>query len=390
MPDHLNLSRRSLLASAAAGAIGVYPGLSAAAPTTSPAPTRAMPTFLQGREAAFQADPRKAMIDWFRQARYGLFLHYGLYSILGRGEWVMLRDKVPMAEYEKLKDRFTADRFNAEAICDLAIAAGMKYVNITARHHDGFCLFKTATTDYQVLNSPAKRDLVGELAAACRKKGLALFLYYSYGLDWHHPYFFPIEAGCKDARPAYAKPEPRYLWRKDEDFRIYIDYANTQMRELVTQYRPAGLWLDPEMCYFARPELFPVSQSYRMVRELDPACLLSFKQGATGEEDFAAPEHEPAGLDKSGELARKAWRANQGKPMEICSTMQDGGWGYVAEHDGKHKKAPEVLEMVRTAWAVPANLLLNTGPLPDGSILPEDERTLREVGAKLRADWSAK
>lgn len=156
------------------------------------APTAPVPPHLEGQADLFRRDPRTASLAWFREAKFGLFLQYGLYSILGRGEWVMLREKIPVAEYEKLKDRFTARRFDADFITDLACEAGMRYVNITARHHDSFCLFETAQNEYHAKASPARRDLIAELAEVCQKKKLGLFLYYSYALDWRHPYFYSI------------------------------------------------------------------------------------------------------------------------------------------------------------------------------------------------------
>ena len=134
-------------------------------------PPVAAPSYLAGHETLYAQDPKAAALEWFCQADFGLFLHYGLYSLLGRGEWVMLREAIPVAEYEQLKGRFTASRFDADCITDLALQAEMRYVNITTRHHDGFCLFETAQNDYHSMASPAKRDLVGELAAQCARKG---------------------------------------------------------------------------------------------------------------------------------------------------------------------------------------------------------------------------
>ena len=207
-------------------------------------------------EVPTTTDPRGAEIDWFREAGFGLFLHYGLYSLLGRGEWVQFSEQIPVAEYAKLKDRFTAAAFDANRITDLALAAGMTYLTFTARHHDSFCLFRTEETDFASVNSPAQRDLVAELAAACDRKGLGLFLYYSYAADWKHPYFYSREAGWECARPAYEYPELAYLFREDADFAWYIEFAHRQLRELLTQYGAlAGIWLDPIMGYYARPDL---------------------------------------------------------------------------------------------------------------------------------------
>lgn len=331
-------------------------------------------------------DPRAKTVEWFRTARFGLFIHYGLYSLLGRGEWVQHREAIPVAEYSKLKDQFQAARFDVDFITDLALEAGMKYINLTSKHHDGFCLFRTQQTDFNSVDSPAGRDLVGELVEACRKKGLGIFLYYSYAADWRHPYFYSREAGLPiwpGARPAYQAPQPEYKFQRDEDFRHYIRFAHAQIEELLTQYGPVtGIWFDPIMGYYARPDLFPIEQTYALVRKLQPGCLIAFKQGANGDEDFVAPERTPRAHPRGGEVGRRAWELNQGKPIEICDTMQERAWGYQA--GARHRTADEVMKMLEHAQQLGANLLLNTGPLPDGSIHPDDVATLKEVGRRLR------
>ncbi|MFQ6096956.1 MAG: alpha-L-fucosidase [Armatimonadota bacterium] len=344
------------------------------------------PAYLAEEESLFRRDPRAAAIQWFKEAGFGLFMHYGIYSILGRGEWVQLREAIPLAEYRRLKDRFTAERFDADFITDLAMDAGMRYVNITSRHHDSFCLFRTGQTDYSSVESPAKRDLVQELADACRSKRLGLFLYYSYALDWAHPWFPSRESGIRNARPDYAEPEPSYLWRKDEDTEKYIEFVHSQLGELLTQYGPiAGIWLDPIAPYYDRPDLFPVDETYALIRSLQPQCLISFKQGANGDEDFVAPEHEVAIHRIKNDVARRAWDMNRGKPAEICTTLQPRFWGHNREDDGKHRRPDDVMKMLSSAREQNANLLLNTGPLADGSIPREDVDTLREVGRRLRS-----
>ena len=269
----------------------------------------------------------------------------------------------------------------------------MKYITITSKHHEGFCLFETKQHNYHAKDSPAKRDLIAELADSCRNKGLGLFLYYSYAADWWHPYFHPPQVGCKFARPAYDKPEPRYKWKNDEDFKKYVDYVHAQLRELLTNYgQIAGIWFDPMMGFYARPDLFPMEETYKLIRSLQPQALICFKQGATGTEDFAAPERSAHSLHerikkefpKNAEVARKAWQANKSKHNEICDTLQPKGWGYIKEDDGRHKSPQSVMEMLANAAKQNSNLLLNTGPLPDGSIHPEDVKTLREVGRRIR------
>lgn len=137
-----------------------------------------VPAYLQDFEEHYKENPREANLRWFKEARFGMFIHYGLYRQLGKGEWVQLSDTIPLDEYAKLKDTFTASGFDADFIVQLAKKAGMKYITITSKHHDGFCLFRTKETDYKSVNSPAGRDLMAELAQACEKEGLGLFLYY--------------------------------------------------------------------------------------------------------------------------------------------------------------------------------------------------------------------
>jgi len=343
-----------------------------------------------------EAERRNTSLAWFQNARFGLFMHFGLYSQLGHGEWVMLKEKVPLDEYERLKTTFRPDRFDANQIAEMASGAGMRYITLTAKHHEGFCLFRTKQTRYNSTDAPARRDLVNELAEACSRKKLKLFLYYSMGVDWHHPYFCDPSAGWSFYRPAYAVKPTQYRWKNDADFKIYIDYAHAQLHELLTQYGPiGGIWFDPLMGYYARPDLFPLDKTYALIRGLQPECLISFKQGATGAEDFAAPERKAAGIqtydsiaperrEKARMVAGKAWTSNSTKPMEICDTLQPGAWGYDKRDDGKHRKASDVIAILKSAREQNANLLLNTGPLPDGSIHPEDLATLREVGSTWR------
>ncbi len=160
-----------------------------------------VPSYLADHAEAYRDNPRQANLQWFQEAKYGMFIHYGLYSQLEKGEWVQLRDTIPVAEYAKLKKTFTAEHFDAEMITDLAIRAGMKYITITSKHHDGFCLFETKATDFNVMNSPCGRDLIGELYAACEKKGLGLFSIIPMVLTGNTPTFIP-------GKPAGTMPGP--------------------------------------------------------------------------------------------------------------------------------------------------------------------------------------
>ena len=328
------------------------------------------PSYLRDYQELYAQNPRAAAVEWFRNARFGLFIHYGLYSLLGRHEWVQLREKIPVAKYAELKQEFTASHFNADAFTDLALSAQMKYINITTRHHDSFCLFRTKYTDFNSVNSPAKRDLVGELAASCRKKGLGLFLYYSHGRDWKHPHAPNNDEWGGQARPKYDPPEPSYVSGKEHDLQKYVDFMTGQITELLTQYGPvAGIWLDGIGVTQSGPTAqFHVQELYDRIHRLQPQVLVSYKQGLTGTEDFLTPEHKS--------IANPA-----GRPMEVNTTLQVNGWGYVK--GAKHIGAEEVWQKLRDAAAAKANLLINTGPQGDGAIAPEDVTTLRSIGERI-------
>ena len=387
-PQDILLTRRQVLAGAAATAVAIgLPGRARAAAAAGP------PKYLSDYATPYASNPRQAALEWFADARFGLFMHYGISSLLGKGEWVQYRQAIPLAEYEPLKEQFTAEKFDADFITDMALEAGMKYVNLTARHHDSFCLFESKLSKYSSVESPARRDLIGELAEQCHAKGLGVFFYYSYALDWWHPYFYP-RSYFPIGRPDYKQPEPRYKFEKDEDFQHYIDFVHGQIRELLTNYGPvAGMWFDPIMGYYAHPELFPIDQTYQLVRSLQPQALISFKQGANGDEDFAAPERSGHSLadsvrkrcgEENAKIAARAWELNKDKHNEICDTMQPSAWGYNKQNDKQHLTAEQVLERLQSANRNRCNLLMNTGPLPDGSIHPADVKSLGEVGKLLR------
>jgi alpha-L-fucosidase len=345
-----------------------------------------IPSYLKDYKKEYKTSPREANLKWFKNAKYGMFIHYGLYSNLEKGEWVMLRDTIPVSEYGKLKDMFTADKFNSDEITDIAIQAGMKYITITSKHHDGFCLFETKATDFNSLNSPAKRDLIRELYDACEQKELGLFLYYSYAADWHHPYFYSRDNGWINARPAYPEPQPEYKFEKDEDFKIYVEYVHDQLKEILTQYpNIAGIWFDPIMGFYSRPDLFPVDSTYALIRRLSPHALISFKQGANGDEDFVAPERSgSAKVGQQFEVAKAVYDKNIDKPREICNTLQPNAWGYNKINDGKHKTAEDVINLINEAEKSNSNLLLNVGPKGDGSFPEEDIKALTGAGIILK------
>jgi alpha-L-fucosidase len=380
-------TRRSFLITSAGATAAAAMNLPARLLAAKAQPQSSMPSFLKGYEQLYRTDPRAAARQWFREAKFGLFLHYGLYSLEGRHEWLQYREKIPVVQYAKLKHRFTAAKFDADAITDLALAARMRYVHLTTRHHDSFCLFATKQTDFNSVNSPARRDLVHELAEACRKKGLGLCLYYSHGRDWRHPHAPNNDRWGGSARPDYAPPEPSYAIGKEHDLQKYVDFMTAQITELLTNYGPiAAIWLDgiatplsdktkqpcpqPARQPGNAPE-FHCRELYDQIHRLQPQVLISYKQGLLGSEDFFAPEH-------------KAIAVGGDRPMEICSTLQEGSWGY--NQQKRHLTTDEAWAKLAAARAANANLLLNTGPMPDGSIPPQHAKVLREIGERIRKD----
>ncbi|MFB6136166.1 MAG: alpha-L-fucosidase [Halobacteriaceae archaeon] len=346
-----------------------------------------VPPHLTAHEDTYEDDPRAAALEWFEDAKYGLFLHYGLYSLLGNHEWVQYRERIPPAEYAQLREYFTAEGFDAEAVVDLAADAGMEYVTLTSKHHEGFCLFDSAQTTYTSVAAPCGRDLVGELAEACQARGLGLFLYYSVGVDWFHPHAPNREEWGDPARPDYEERPGQYA-DAGHDLDLYLDYARAQVAELCSEYGPiAGVWFDPAVFSTQPgkpgwdPEPFDLPALYETVRDLQSHALVSYKDGVTGTEDFLAPELY---YEERGEEAER--------PGEVCATTVPGpdyedevghSWGYLKEAAGKHVDADDVWDLLAETRAQGHNLLLNTPPLPDGSIDPEDAATLREVGERL-------
>lgn len=345
-----------------------------------------IPNYLKEYEKLYALDPRKASLAWFRQARYGLFLHYGLYSLLGRNEWVQLHEKIPVSEYDKLANDFYADKFDADAIASFAVDAGMQYVNLTTRHHDSFCLFKTKETPFNSINSPCGRDLVGELAEACDRHGLGFCLYYSHGRDWRHPHAPNNDTWGGSARPKYDPPEPSYAYGADHDLQQYLDFMKRQVAELLTQYGPiASVWLDGiAVPLNGDTASFQCQNLYDLIHSLQPQVLVSYKQGVTGTEDYFAPEHRVPAPSEEARMAGKISH-NPDKIIEVCTTMCPGSWGYKKDEEGQHLKEEQVWEKLEDACTKNYNLLLNTGPLPDGSLESEDVVVLRNVGARIRS-----
>lgn len=357
---------------------------------------REIPYYLKGYEAQYAKSPKEAALAWFKDARFGLFIHWGPATLYEQGEWVMYNNNIPLDEYEQKAREFKGEKFNAQDYVDLAVDAGMKYVTFVAKHHDGYALWDSGATNYDSMDFTPQRDFVKELAVACRKAGLALFIYYSVGLDWHHPYYLP-RSMYNPARPDYDKQPAQYKYEKPEDFKHYLNFAKTQIMELCTQYGPiAGFWFDTVGGVYQYPELFKIQEFYDMIHAIQPHALVVFKTGANGNEDFITGERhfgslasvfKSAGLPKKvQDAADYSWQNNKEKPAELNIPIQTLGWSYYSNPNQRQKSVKEVMDLLNYCAKVNANLLLNIGPRPDGSILEENVRVLKEVGWKLRKD----
>lgn len=357
---------------------------------------REMPYFLKGYETEYKKSPSEAAKAWFKDARFGLFVHWGPASLYQKGEWVMYNDRIPLDEYEAAARKFTGENFNAKDYVDLAKKANMKYITFVAKHHDGYALWDSKAGDYDSMDGTPKRDFVKELAEECRKAGIGLFIYYSYGLDWHHPFFMSRE-WYNPARPAYEEMPAAYKFREKEDFKHYINFAKTQIMELCTQYGPiAGLWFDTVGGIYQHPDMFNIQEIYDMIHAIQPHALVTYKTGANGNEDFItgegsmgslAPLFKNAGLPQSvQDAADRSWESNKGKLAELNIPIQRLCWGYM-ESPKQHQKTPdEVWELLEKCADFNGNLLLNIAPYPDGRIQEENIETLTEVGKRIRKE----
>ena len=289
-----------------------------------------------------------------------------------------------MRQYEQLKARFTAEHFDPMEIVECAIAGGFRYIDFLARGTDGFCLFQSAHSDFSSAESPARRDLVAEMASVCEYHGLGLCLHYSHGQDWRHAHAPNQDLGGPFARPDYPQPDPAYHTGAEHQLDDYLDFVSAQIQELLNSYGPvAAVCLDGIAGpLYLSPEKFHCSDLYRLIRHLQPQVIVSYQQGLTGEEDFFAVSKTPPGQD--------AAKAEQGfvntmmdKPLEIRDSLTPDTWGYHAELAGAHLTPDDVWERLEKAATFPANLTLNTNLMPDGSLDLEDINTIIAVAHKL-------
>ena len=311
---------------------------------------------------------RLAAREWFRQAGFGLFIHWGVYSQLGAGEWIMQQREIPAATYEWLASEFNPVKFDAREWVSLAKAAGARYITITSRHHDGFSMFATKATTYNIVDaSPFKRDPLKELAEECQRQGIKLFFYYSQ-LDWHHPDYFPRGGTGK----ASGRPD-------SGDWTRYIAFMNQQLTELLTNYGPiGGIWFDG---MWDKPNAdWHLADTYGLIHRLQPAALIvpNHHRAPLPGEDVQTFEQDLPGANTAGFNTNTIVTL----PLEMSLTMNNS-WGFNITDRGWKTTRELVGYLVRAAGSN-ANLLLNIGPRPDGTIQPEAAQHLREVGEWLQ------
>lgn len=329
------------------------------------------------------AEQRDARLAWWREARFGMFIHWGLYAIPagewkgrvfgGASEWLMHSARITPAEYEPLATRFNPVKFDADAWAAIAADAGVKYVVITTKHHDGFCLFDTAHDTFDVMDAtPFGRDVMKELSDAVRARGLRIGWYHSI-LDWHHPDYLPRRTW--DPRPA-----------GDADFPRYVGHLRDQVTELLTKYGPVGvMWFDGEwedtwteasgkdleaLCRKLQPG---VIVNNRVGKGREGMAGLSRDEHAAG--DFGTPEQTVPGTGLPG------------VDWESCMTMNDS-WGY-HRGDENWKSSTELVRTLIDCASKGGNFLLNVGPSAEGEIPPASVERLRAMGAWLRVNGEA-
>ena len=316
--------------------------------------------------------------EWFEDSRFGLFVHWGVYSVLGDGEWVMNQQKLSIEEYEKLPSFFNPVDFNPREWVRMAKDAGMKYITITSRHHDGFSMFKTYQNDYNIVDStPYGKDIMKMLADECHKQGIKIFFYYS-TLDWHNNDYFPR-----------GRTGNEIDGRGEGDWNNYISFMKEQLTELLTNYGPiGGIWFDG---HWDQKEWDPITKKYgkdmvdwhyediyKLIHSIQPACLIGNNHhlAPIPGEDFQMFERDLPGKNTTG------WGSSEEDigdlPKEICETI-NGSWGFNLR-DRKHKSSKELIHYLIKAAGYGSNLLLNVGPMPNGKIQPTHKKSLKEIG----------
>lgn len=327
--------------------------------------------------SAYVTKPTPGDTGWFVHDRFGMFIHFGLYAMPARNEWIMTWEKMSQEHYQRYFDHFDPDLFDARQWAKAAREAGMKYAVLTAKHHEGFCLYDSQYTDFKITNTPFGRDLVKEYVEAFRAEGLKVGLYYSL-LDWHHPDFIIDSRHPMRDRPDALEENSR------RDMRKYAQYMRDQVRELLTNYGQISiLWFDftypttePAYPQFAgkTKEDWESEELIRLARSLQPGIIIDNRSGI--EQDLATPEqNQPERWPrhkKTGELL--VW--------EACQTFS-GSWGY--HRDEMSWKSPKMLvEMLCKTVALGGNLLMNVGPCARGYMDHRANQALEVFGQWMR------
>jgi alpha-L-fucosidase len=311
---------------------------------------------------------RLAARDAFRAGRFGMFIHWGVYSQLAQGEWVMQNRGITVGSYEWLASNFNPTKFDAREWVSAATRAGVRYITITSRHHDGFSMFATRATRYNIVDwTPFHRDPLKELADECRRQGITLFFYYSQ-LDWHHADYWPRGGtGLATGRPESGQ------WTR------YLDFMDQQLTELLTNYGPiGGIWFDG---MWDKPNAdWRLEHTYALIHRLQPAALIvpNHHKSPLPGEDVQTFEQDLPGANTAGFNTTEIGAL----PLETSLTMNES-WGFNIT-DRKFKSTRELIGYLARAAGRDANLLLNIGPRPDGTIQPEALARLDSLGAWLR------
>lgn len=316
---------------------------------------------------------RKQQLKWWQEARFGLFIHWGIYSIPGRGEWVMYNERIPVKEYEKLAPQFNPLKFNADEWVRLAKDAGMKYIVITAKHHDGFSLFDTAVSDFNIMKAtPFRRDVLRELADACRKEDIKLGFYYSHVREWRHPMAQSYEA---QGRPDQWGNYGNFWDYPNENLKNldrYIDeFDIPQLKELLTNYGDLlTIWFDTPSQI--RPD--QAERIKKVVRKYQPACLVNSRLSYDIETDYASMGDNEIPL------------AGSDSPWETAMTTM-GAWGY--QKNASFGKWEDMLGRLADIASKGGNFLLNVGPDAEGVIPAPAQKELKKIGQWLQVNGKA-
>jgi len=317
-------------------------------------------------------EPTTGDTSWFTHDRFGLFIHWGAYSLAARHEWVRQRERIRDEEYQQYVDHFDPDLFDPNVWAQEAKNAGMKYFVVTTKHHEGFCLWDSALTGYKATNTPYGGDVLAPMVEAFRAQDFKVGFYHSL-IDWHHP-DFPL-----DGVHAQRDDEEFKAANQDRDIAKYREYLHGQTRELLTRFGKVDvMWFDfsyPDMTWGGKGrDDWGSEELARMVRELQPGIVLNDRLDLPGAADIQTPEqYQPRG-----------WMMRDGKPVvwEACQTL-NGSWGY--DRDNLDWKSVDLLiRMLVDAVSKGGNLLLNVGPNGRGEFEPRALERLRGIGAWMR------